>query len=69
MSDHGTIERRPYVGDSDILAVECKHGDYSRIVKGAGVRGDDEVNDAAVRKAEKGLADHHAAKHPEGDQA
>jgi hypothetical protein len=63
---HGTVERRPYVGDSDVLVVDCRHGDYSRLFKGAGVRGGP-VNTALEHRAEDALAEHYAAQHGEGN--
>lgn len=53
-SDMGTVERKPYVGDSDIIVVACKHGDYDRVFKGG-----------SEHAGEKALAAHYAAKHQE----
>lgn len=55
-NEHGTVELVPYVGDSDIAQATCKHGDYTRLFKGA-----------PLRHAEKALAEHYAAKHSEED--
>lgn len=52
VADMGTVEEAPYVGDSHLIKVACKHGDYDKIFKGA-----------TVRHGEKVLAQHYAAKH------
>lgn len=54
---HGTVETKPYVGDSDIVYAECIHGDYAKIFKGK-----------TEQHAAKALAEHFAAKHKDEDQ-
>lgn len=31
---YGTVRLQPYMGDSNIVAVRCKHGDYNKGIKG-----------------------------------
>lgn len=52
VEDYGTVEQRPYVGDTDLIVVSCRHCEYARVFKGATIRG-----------GEKALAEHYAAKH------